>query len=520
MKKYFLIYPIFFALLPVFSLYYDNKELVNLSEIVIPSIISLALTALAFFIFYRLSKNLSKSVILTTVFIFLFYFFNELNNTFTSIFYVSTKNYFGNLDYYLALTFLLFLLPIIYILISTHKKSLNNWHKYLSVLGLFLIIFPIINTAYYFFSFKDVKIENSDITMYLNENKELVNKDYPDIYYLIFDGHARADVLKDMYDYDNYEFINFLQNTGFFVADNSSANYPQTYLSMSSALNLSYLDEISQQLGKDSDDRRVLNRLIKNNEVDRVLNEFGYTFVSTPSSWNLKPHAKEDLKITTDKGISDFKKKLIDKTPLKIIYKRKSFLDKVKHKILKIFDLVPTIADIEGPTFNYSHILSPHPPFLFDKNGKIQENTSLHGIDGSHYFLATGSSREEYKKKYANQLHYIDQRIKTLITDIIAKYPSDKQPIIIIQSDHGPGMQTDWESLENTNIKERLSILNAYYVPESMKNKLYNSITPVNSFRLLFNDLFEMKLDLLEDKSYFATWEKPFDFIEVSDSLK
>ncbi len=517
MKKYYSIYPFLFALIPVLSLYNYNKELVNLKEIIIPAIISLALTAVVFFILLRQTKNQSKAVFLTAVFSILFFSFSLFNEFSSSIFKL---NYLGSLDYYLTLALFLLLISAIYSLVCSYKKNFDTWHKYLFCLSFILIIFSIINTAYYFFSFRDVKLENEDVAIYLKDHKKEQNQNYPDIYYLIFDGHARSDVLRDLYNYDNQEFISFLQDTGFYVAENSLANYPQTYLSISSTLNLSYLDKISQQLGIDSDDRRVLTKLIKDNEVDRVLDRFGYTFVSTPSSWNLKPQAKTDLKIDINKGVSNFKSQLIDQTPLRILFEIKSFSKKDEQKVLKIFDLIPKIANIEGPTFNYSHILSPHPPFLFDKNGEILENTNPQGVDGSHYFLATRASKEYYREKYVNQLHYIDQRIKTLIENILSKYSSDNQPIIIIQSDHGPGMQTDWESLENTNVKERMSILNAYYVPESLKNKLYTSITPVNTFRLLFNDLFQMNLKLLDDKSYFTTWEKPFDFIEVSDSLK
>ena len=38
--------------------------------------------------------------------------------------------------------------------------------------------------------------------------------------------------------------------------------------------------------------------------------------------------------------------------------------------------------------------------------------------------------------------------------------------------------------------KERMTILNAYYVPEEMRSKLTARMTPVNSFRLLFNTCF------------------------------
>ena len=50
---------------------------------------------------------------------------------------------------------------------------------------------------------------------------------------------------------------------------------------------------------------------------------------------------------------------------------------------------------------------------------------------------------------------------------------------------------------------------------------LYDSVTPVNTFRLIFNYYFNTDLPLLEDKMYFTDPDKsPFDFIEVTDKVK
>ena len=48
----------------------------------------------------------------------------------------------------------------------------------------------------------------------------------------------------------------------------------------------------------------------------------------------------------------------------------------------------------------------------------------------------------------------------------------------------------------------RMSILNAYYVNDQAKKDLYATITPVNTFRVVFNNYFGTTYPLLEDKSY------------------
>ena len=73
--------------------------------------------------------------------------------------------------------------------------------------------------------------------------------------------------------------------------------------------------------------------------------------------------------------------------------------------------------------------------------------------------------------------------------------------IIIIQGDHGPWLQSK---------AKRMQILNAYYLP-GHNDQLYPTITPVNSFRLVFNHYFGATYPLLPDQSYFSTYDDPFD---------
>jgi hypothetical protein len=75
---------------------------------------------------------------------------------------------------------------------------------------------------------------------------------YPDIYYIILDGHARSDILAELYGYDNNWFVDSLRQRGFYVADRSRTNYAQTYLSLASTLNMTYLDSLAQAVGPKS----------------------------------------------------------------------------------------------------------------------------------------------------------------------------------------------------------------------------------------------------------------------------
>ena len=64
-----------------------------------------------------------------------------------------------------------------------------------------------------------------------------------------------------------------------------------------------------------------------------------------------------------------------------------------------------------------------------------------------------------------------------------------------------------------------MSIFNAYYLPDQNTDLIYDSITPVNSFRLILNAHFNANYELLEDKSYFSDYVHPHNFTDVTEIL-
>jgi hypothetical protein len=64
-----------------------------------------------------------------------------------------------------------------------------------------------------------------------------------------------------------------------------------------------------------------------------------------------------------------------------------------------------------------------------------------------------------------------------------------------------------------------MCILNAYYLPDFDHEQLYDEITPVNTFRVVFNQYFGTEYGLLRDQGYFSTMRRPYKFINVTDRI-
>ena len=105
-----------------------------------------------------------------------------------------------------------------------------------------------------------------------------------------------------------------------------------------------------------------------------------------------------------------------------------------------------------------------------------------------------------------------------MVQEMIEKIIDEKKrpKIIIIQSDHGTAFPMDWENPTEKMKHDRLTNINYILLPDKNKNSLYNTMTPVNTFRVLFNDYFNTNFEILEDRVFFSPYAKPYIFIDVT----
>ena len=57
-------------------------------------------------------------------------------------------------------------------------------------------------------------------------------------------------------------------------------------------------------------------------------------------------------------------------------------------------------------------------------------------------------------------------------------------------------------------------------MPQGGDSLLYDSITPVNTFRLIFDFYFGTDHGLLDDYYYYSTYDRPYDLVDVTDQLR
>lgn len=402
-----------------------------------------------------------------------------------------------------------------------------------TIVGIFLVVMPSFNILVTQIQASDI-MQSGRAQSGFGVESLSYEGDLPDIYYIILDGYGNQNILDQLYGFDNQDFVDYLRENGFYIAEESNSNYNQTALSIASSLNMKYVNYLTQSLGENSQNRKRLERMIKQSKVSDVLKTNGYQIIAIDSGYQSTNITDADIYWTPDNEniiqarLNGFELLLLETTLARILIDipsispfqlreniKVSEYGSHRQKIRYSIEKIDHVAKLPGNYFVFVHILSPHPPFVFGPEGEdVAPDRSYQIGDGNHF----EGDLEEYLAGYRDQVAFINHKMKLSIDRILKN--SDTPPIIILQGDHGPGAYLKWSSVEKSNLNERFGILNAYYFPGGDQGMLYPSITPVNSFRVMFDRYFEIDFPLLSDESYFSTWRKPYDFISVTEQVK
>ena len=505
-------HPILFALFPVLSLYSLNTALVPITDIFAPLAIIVASVATLWTVVTLVLKDSSRAAV-------------GVSSLTASVFafgHVYDLIYHNERLYHLIrtredlLNIWIPLMILVFIAGCWKRKDSTSLNMPLNIIGLVLAGFPL-----YSISVSWINAAIGTKIASATHSSNLKTSDRPDIYYVILDGYGRNDSLKRVIGFSNDDFIKGLKSRGFYVADDARSNYCQTELSLSSSLNLNYLSEIIPKVSTKSEDRLVLDNLIDKNEASKYLKKLGYRYVAITTGFpSVRPYSA-DIWMHDEVGISFFSATLLTDIPTlpNVDQVFENQFDSRRDYIRAAFNNMVSLAgSYTQPRFIFAHVLAPHPPFVFGPKGQpTKTKKMLFGyVDGSD-FLENGGTVDDYKTGYANQATYINTLVLDTVDKILKK--SSKPPIIIFQGDHGSKLRLNQINLEKTDVNECFPNLNAFLVPPQVQKNLYPGITPVNSFRLIFNGLFGDKFAKLPDNSFYSGWLSPYKYLDVSERI-
>jgi hypothetical protein len=343
----------------------------------------------------------------------------------------------------------------------------------------------------------------------------------PDIYYIILDAHGSDQALERVFDLPaEHRLGQELEKAGFFVATHSRSNYMQTELSVGSSMNMDYLQKLLPNADPHSEDRNILKALTNNSRLGTSLKQRGYQMIALRETFFPPLEFKQaDSSILEDRGMTFIESSLLELTPFgRTEISRTNQAVAHGEAVRGIFHNLKKLAGRAAqPRFIVAHVLCPHPPFVFGPNGEARRQPGPYGLwDGPDYRFYV-APRESYIQGYRDQVQYLDKLVLDAVKTIVAA-PGDK--VVIIQGDHGSKAGLDAESADKTDLGEVFSILNAYYVPDSIRKRLRPDTAPVNSWRIILNELFGDDLPELPQESYWSPYPYPMKLDRVTDKLK
>ena len=489
-----------FSAYPVLALLAFNTGQVKISSGWRSLAVSVVLGGLLFLLLHLFLRNVYRAAFLTTLWLALFFSYGHIYNKL-----VETWEKINFTPYLLIAWFILAVLFAVWV--TRPRFTFRDTVLALNVVSIGLVVTSLVQIG------PKVQKTNGHYVAAKNAPLQTLTRPQapPDVYYFILDMYTREDLLKKAYGYDNSGFIQDLESRGFYVARCSQSNYSRTEISLASSLNLSYLQGLDPKFDDpESISRSKLWDSLKHNTVRYQLENLGYKTISFANGFPWSEWDDVELYLTPSAlapGITEFET-LFMQTTLARTLQDFNWLDldqidaqNYRDRDLMVFHSMKNIARMAGPKFVYTHLIMPHPPFVFGPDGKYTDPADFWN-EQKHY------PADKFVIGYTNQVTYLNRQLLAMIDTILSE--SKTPPIIVLQGDHGPWIQPN---------PQHFFILNAYYLPDHT-DQLYPQISPVNSFRYIFNTYFGGKYDMLPDITYYSPVPKLYDFSVVPNACR
>jgi hypothetical protein len=324
--------------------------------------------------------------------------------------------------------------------------------------------------------------------------------DLPDIYFVVFDEYMSSNGLKTFLDFDNTGFDSILKLKGLYVAKKTKSNYNSTPHSIASALNMNYFPSELEGAGTDPHALLQGQLALKKAIIPKLLRDVGY---------RIENHGRMDIAGAESPFEPFFNR------DQKVIFRFDNFWYRVQGEIwwnfthrfswlrasdakwkkdqqkrVKIFreNLYGLISSIKEnsvqPKFVFAHFILPHPPYNFNKNGEIRDLTSF--------------DRTTYRDSlYLDQVLYANKTIEEIIQN--AQATVGRRKLLIIIGDHG--FRDNHLKISERIRDKQFMNLTAIYTDDHNYSDFYDSISPVNIFRVVLNQNFGTNLPLLKDST-------------------
>ncbi len=477
--------PFFLLLIAIFFCLHgsvENYGYLDPGEVMLVGLAIIACMLVLFLISLFFTKNYVLAS-LASFFISLWYlFFGALHD------WIKKTAFLSFLKSYAVIVPLLVVLTVLWIIFLKRNKQLHEkLFLYLNVLLLLYCIYDsylLLNQTNKIVQVNKVAFDASGVSK------------KPDVYFLLFDEYAGYKSLKDSFSFANDSLYDFLRQNEFKELPTHS-NYDYTPFSMSSILNMNYVDSnYDHRLLTQKDIQQRFGE-IRNGQVFSIFRSMGYK-LENYSIFDIKGHPALSGSnplfpihhyLLTDKI---FHNRLIKDLGwwfvtgrFQVGWIKEKYLYKDDKYNKKAAEIVMRSASEKNdhPKFCYGHFFLPHGAYFRDSAGNYNSPEQMKDLFN--------------KPLYLSYLKYTNHIIKALVQHIMV---NDPLAIVIVMSDHGfynytsPG-DDDPYNYDNFCFAR---FPNKNYLPYKER------WSTVNFFRYVFNCEFGQKMPYLRDSTIFV----------------
>lgn len=493
-------------LLPVLfilGVYLNYSGLIDMDTALIIFVILMLIIVAFFFILFYFLKNALKAAAITTVLSVTYLYFKNIQQSFSGIPVLE------------ALTHYRFYVPFLAIVLSyllyklSKARQLSKVTLYLNTLFSLYLLITLWGIAKLW---TETALERRNIIQKFDIHKsdstgKGTQHPSPDIWYIVFDGYPSSAYIRDVLKSDNAELDTLLEKKGFFLAKHSKSNYNETAFSMAATFSMQYLTWLKDTAAALSAIYYKAASSVEISPVIQYVKAAGYDFYNL-SIFDFTDHPSIQKCYFNNSG----SKTVILYNTLWESYKRDirwnfytaqtndstvvspgSQKSSLKKRALSfndiIIDSLNKLSAVAGkkPRFIYGHVYIPHFPYIYNSAG-VPYKDSVYSSEIFHD-----------KKRFSEYTAYGRKVMVSLVKRLLQ---NSNQPVIILQSDHGAALAL----YDGSPKAYRFSNYSSLYFPDKNYDHLYDSISNVNTFRVVLNKYFDQQFPLLPDST--------IDFVE------
>jgi hypothetical protein len=501
-------YGIHSFLLPLFAILHSYRQYYGLVDVDVTAKtfgLLILIFLVSFLLVLAIIRNVNKSLQLITLFGLVYLFYGAIKDFFQLTLHASFLAKYSVLLPAMGITLVILTRAIL------KKKEFRKTNLFQNLLLITFILIDVTALIVFdssYFLRKNLLAKNSRLNL---DSLRSIHQTL-DVYFLVLDSYPGTTFLKDNMQYDNSLFNKALQNKGFRVLANPESNYHRSAFSIAATLNFEYLSKVKSSQPISPKEYTEATLTVEHALVPQVFKHYNYTlfnlsifdiddtrslhpedFLTLPQRdvllYNtLSERLRRDLlwNFVTGRYAVSFIQRMEQRRQEKLAreqIKKRDFNNIVIDSLMKI-----PLQKTNSPKFVYAHVYLPHPPFFYDENGS--ENDLKTVLDEKSH---------EDRLLFLSYLKYTNNVTTKIIDGIMQS--TGGHAVIILQSDHG------FRNFEGAASHPRTFFQNysAFYFPDKNYSALYDTMSNINTFPVIFNKYFGTNIPLQQDTTVFLT---------------